>query len=79
MGYVNVQAAHKKQEAYAIAVAEMANDASATKSELIMKASDEYREYLKWYGYSEVLMEMSRTLRAKGKMSESERSETYGS
>lgn len=77
MGYVNVLAAQARQEAHALMVTEMVNE-SAAKAEAIMKASDEYKNYLTYNGYSECLMELSRTLRAKGKLSEEEKNETYG-
>lgn len=79
MGYVNVQTFDAKQLAYALAVTEMANGSSGTKSEMIMKASDEHKKFLIFNSYSESLMEMSRTLRAKGKLSDEEKGETYGS
>jgi len=77
MGFINAKSAAYRQQAHALAVTEMTNQ-SAAKSIVLMKASDEYKKYLIYNGYSESLMELSRTLRAKGKLSEEEKSETYG-
>ena len=68
-----VETAIQKQKAYALCVTEMANGSSATKAQTIMKARDEYKIYLGYEGCCEGLLEMIRSMRAKGKDDDSER------
>lgn len=72
MVYVRVKEAEWKQRAYALFVTEMARGESAAKSEALMKSSDEYKTYLILKASGESLMEMIRTMRAKGKNDKSE-------
>ena len=67
MSYVRTEAVVAKQQAYALQVTEMARGETAAKAEAIMKASDEYKNYLIYQGYAEDMLEQVRTLRAKGK------------
>jgi len=76
MSFVRVQTAHKKQQAYALNFAEIANGSSAAKAGVIMKASDEYRDYLIFDSYCEALLEQVRNMRAKGKNDNAERQMT---
>ncbi|MEK0326191.1 MAG: hypothetical protein QQN63_10865 [Nitrosopumilus sp.] len=76
LAFVMVETAQKKQESYALNITEIATGSSAAKSEIIMKASDEYRDYLIHKGYCEALLEQVRNFRAKGKGDDSEKQMT---
>jgi hypothetical protein len=73
LAYVRYETAKKKQEAYEIQVGAIQAGDTIGKAQALMKSTNEYKEYLMYEGFSESLLEMTRTLRAKGKGDDSEK------